>query len=92
MLEIRDDDDQFIAWLGQHPNGFVVNAERAPRAGYLVLHKATCPWISKTSQSAGAWTHRCYIKICSEQISELESWARRETGGTLTACRKCNPA
>lgn len=91
MQVFVDNDTGYVDWLARHPRGLVVNADRHPKPGYLVLHKATCPRISRTSRPYGAWTHRSYIKACSEQIADLEKWARDEAGGTLQPCGHCHP-
>jgi hypothetical protein len=91
MHSFRDDDAGYLAWVENHPEGFVVNADRSPRAEELVLHKANCFSIRNPKKPAGAWTHRAYIKVCSEVPAELERWARDETGGTLRPCGQCHP-
>jgi len=39
----------------QHPDGFVVNAERRPSPRYLILHRTDCTHITRASQQ-GRWT------------------------------------
>jgi len=33
-------DDGYLRWLAQNPNGFVVNSNRVPVSSYLILHRA----------------------------------------------------
>ena len=91
MHSFREDDVGYLAWVEHHPEGFVVNADRKPRAEELVLHKASCFSIRNPMKPKGAWTHRDYIKVCAEVPAELERWARDETGGTLRPCGQCHP-
>lgn len=91
MQEFKDNDVGYLAWAERHPNGFVVNADRRPKAGELVLHKSQCFSIRDPNKPPGAWTHRAYIKVCAESVAELERWGRDQPGGRLRACKQCNP-
>jgi hypothetical protein len=90
MTIFRNDDAAYRAWLAANPEGLVVNAEKAPAARYLKLHRAACPHIK-------AWADRnptstTYIKICSLDLGSLEAWARTATGGgVLDPCPTCQP-
>ena len=77
----RGDDDGYLRWLAGHTHGYVLNAQRSPRAAYLKLHRAFCPHISGQPRIPGAWTERQYIKVCAEDIDALERWAQDSTGG-----------
>jgi hypothetical protein len=85
----RDDDAGYLAWIHQHPDGFVVNAERHPSPSYLMLHRAQCAHIARASQQ-GRWTV-AYVKICASAVAELERWASTVVGGRLQPCRWCAP-
>lgn len=84
-----NDDDGYLRWLGENPLGFVVNSEKTPKAGYLVLHRASCGHIGSPSRSN--WTSAGYIKTCSPDRKVLDEWAAREVGGTLAPCGACKP-
>jgi hypothetical protein len=49
IIEFMDNDQGYVAWLADHPDGFVLNCERPPRPSYLTLHRATCWTISRAS-------------------------------------------
>jgi len=83
-----DDDAGYIRWLAAHPDGFVLNTERIPKPGYLVLHRASCPKISRLQRGATRWT-RDYIKFCGRR-TELEALARQEVGGEPRCCGVCD--
>lgn len=85
-----DNDDGYLNWIKANPTGYVVNCDRYPRAAYLVLHRATCRSISGKPTFGERWT-TAYIKVCSLDRHELESWARREIGGELRLNCLCNP-
>jgi hypothetical protein len=82
-----DDDDGYLAWIAQHPDGFVLNTESTPNPNYLRLHRATCSTITILRPPARRWTVD-YIKICGSR-TELESWASDTVGGAVQPCRFC---
>jgi len=82
-----DDDCGYLRWLEEHSDEFVLNAERIPKPGYLVLHRASCPTISRLQPGATRWTGD-YIKFCGRR-AELETHARHEVGGEPRSCGIC---
>jgi hypothetical protein len=82
----KDDDRGFLEWLDEHPDGVFVNADRNPKANYLVLHRPSCPHF--TGNPSVNWT-KAYIKICSDQRADLEEWAVDAVGGEPTLCPRC---
>ena len=88
MESISNNDQKYFAWLESHGDGFVVNTYSKPSASYMVLHRATCyhiqRWTGRTS------TCGSYLKVVTDDVSELHAWAAG-LGGTLTACRTCQP-
>jgi len=89
-LIFTDDDDGYLAWLSKHPYGFVLNAERSPRAAYVKLHRTSCGHIQGRPSNGVSWTTDL-LKACSESRIEIERWVRTETGGTPSACGHCHP-
>ena len=88
-MRLFQDDEGYLAWVQQHPDVFVVNAERHPSPGYLMLHRADCTFITRTSQQ-GRWTV-AYVKACAPGVPELGRWASTVVGGRLQPCRWCAP-
>jgi hypothetical protein len=86
----RSMEQEYIEWLGRHPRGFVVNAQRNPKPGYLQLHRAWCKWIYDAGKAPGAYTERAYIKVCAPTREPLERWARELDGQLGTRC-SCPP-
>lgn len=87
MERFVDDDNGYLQWLAAHPDGFVLNAERRPAPGYLVLHRATCRTVNAVPARGLRWTAD-YTKLCGTQ-TELEQFARQDIGGTANPCRIC---
>ena len=63
MQTFVDAEDAYLAWVGRHTDGYVLNAGRteAPSTS-VVLHSATCWSISGAYSN---YTTRDYIKVCS---------------------------
>jgi hypothetical protein len=89
VQRFQDDDAGYLAWVHQHPDGFVVNSDRHSSPRYLVLHRADCTFITRPSQE-GHWTV-AYIKVCGRDVAELERWAKAVIGGRLQPCSWCAP-
>lgn len=89
MTTFVDDDEGYLAWVGDHPGGYVVNCGRRPTPAYLILHRATCGSIR--SDTRANWTTGDYIKVCSEDLGDLRRWASGEVGGELQPCGSCSP-
>ena len=89
MLVIPSNDTEFLAWIDEHPGGYVVNHHRYPDPAYLKLHRATCGSIR--SESRQNYVGESYAKTCAERKAELQEWARREIGGSLSRCGLCHP-
>jgi hypothetical protein len=54
IVEFMDNDKGYVAWLSEHPDGFVLNCGRPPTPSYLVLHRATCWSISGMVERGGS--------------------------------------
>lgn len=91
-MEIFKNNDQgYILWLNQNPNGVVINANNPPNANYLVAHRASCYTINASKPSPGKdWTNK-YIKVCGESLSEVTDWTIDEFGVKPYCCRHCSP-
>jgi hypothetical protein len=93
----KDDDTQYLRWLANHPDGYVVNTQRGISPHYMVLHRATCPTISVPGSRArpGGFTERGYAKACADTVLALRAWvqANGRLDGTFSseACPFCKP-
>lgn len=86
----RDDDAGYLAWLAAHPDGYVINIARSHTASEARVHHAGCWTISGQNPRGGAWTGP-YVKVCAEQLAELEQWAIDEVGEPIRRCGTCSP-
>ena len=89
LIQFIDDDSGYLNWLAANPNGFVVNSERTPKSGYLILHRVSCSHINSSDRKN--WTTTGYAKTCSLDQSALAAWASAITSGVLDACHFCKP-
>ncbi|RAV05972.1 hypothetical protein DQP55_24720 [Mycolicibacterium sp. GF69] len=89
--EFRDDDESYLAWIADHPGGWVVNIARNYNAVTARVHHAGCRTIIGKNPAAGVWTGP-YIKVCSDHVDELEEWAISHTGASIPLCGTCHPA
>ena len=87
MREFRTDED-FLSWLAQHPDLYLVNAFRPPTPGYLVLHRADCEIFRRPPARGNSWVDTS-TKV-GGQREELEAWAAT-VGGALSECGACQP-
>jgi hypothetical protein len=81
-----DGDTGFFDWLKANADGYVINTYRNPKPDYLVLHRPQCRHF-KGGDSL-QWTKE-YVKLCSTDLDELETWATDTVGGEVTLCRSC---
>jgi 5-methylcytosine-specific restriction endonuclease McrA len=92
--KFRNDEQGYLAWIYQHPDGFVLNATKSISPSYFVLHRSICPSINKatTSQKSDAFTGQRYIKVCAARIESLERWIKQHKGQGITKeCGRCEP-
>ena len=89
--EFRDDDAGYLDWLAAHPGGYVINIARSLNATQACVHHAGCWTISGESRRGSAWTGP-YVKVCAEQLAELEQWAIDRVGEPIPRCRTCHPS
>jgi len=88
VIQFVDSDNPYKEWTNNNPNGFVVNSYKEPSSTYLILHKASCYTITELKRNAKSFTDK-YSKTCSDNLDELDNWAKNDIGGELCRCRKC---
>jgi hypothetical protein len=90
LAVFSDDEDGYLAWLAEHPDGYVLNSYRNPSASYLKLHRAACGRIQGAPPRGTTWT-RPYIKVCADSRPVVEAWALATTAGSVSPCGWCLP-
>lgn len=90
METFKDDDRRYLAWVAQHPRGYVLNTADPPEPSYLILHRASCHTIQGSPPRGDTWTGNMR-KFAAEHKAELKGFARVELGGDPTPCGACQP-
>lgn len=67
----------------------MVNAQNPPSPNNLFLHRASCGHIRSSERSN--WTSKSYLKVCSNNVNELNQWVAGTVGGELALCGHCKP-
>jgi Crp-like helix-turn-helix protein len=89
--EFRDDDVGYLAWLATHADGYVLNIARSQRTTEARVHHAGCRTINGQDPRGSSLTG-LYVKVCTEQLAELERWATDHVDTPIPPCRACHPA
>ena len=86
--KFEKDEERYLEWVQNNPNGFIVNAdEPASSTEYPMVHRATHRLM--TSPKKQNYTTGRYFKVCSNDMKDLETWAKQVRGRSLNPCRKC---
>jgi hypothetical protein len=88
VIWLDDADPRYRRWLAANPDGFVLNTEVPPSARHLVLHRATCPRVSRPLPTARVSPPR-FGKACATTAEALRAWAAEEIGALPRDCGLC---
>ena len=91
IFKNRPNDDEFIEWIEENSNGFVLNIDQTKDPSKIYkdfpkIHFANCCDLNK---KPGSSTTGKYFKVCSTSIEELEQWSLNTYNKELTPCRTC---
>ena len=91
IFENMPNDDEFIEWIDENPNGFILNILRPKIPSNISkehpkIHFANCNQLNK---KPGSSTTGDYFKVCSNSIEELEQWSWVKYQKGLNPCRIC---
>jgi len=90
LREFIKNDEGYLDWVRNHQDGFIVSVDHdhvSPE--YPMLHKASHKLLS--SEKIENFTTGRFFKVCSDNVKELESWARSKRGRSLRPCGTCKP-
>ncbi len=90
MRQFVKDDAGYVEWLSAHPTGYVLNTYAHVTSAYVILHRASCGTVNRPLAAGRSWTFQ-YGKACSDDRTEIEAWALRETGKSVEPCGHCLP-
>ena len=87
ITTFRNNDECYLAWVDQNPNGWVLNKDTA--SPVPKLHRADCSLICTQDEPR---TTNGLIKSCSSDRNALVAYARvRYARPTSFGCRTCRP-
>jgi hypothetical protein len=85
------DDAGYLAWLDTHPAGYLINIHRSygtrGNPGDSRLHHASCRSLPRSQR--GSLTDP-YVKVCADDLADLEAWARATLRGDIQPCGSCH--
>ena len=90
VMTFDHDDSGYLAWVGEHPNGFVLNCRANPSTDVVMLHRVSCTHITELGSNMEHWTNE-YIKVCSVRNGPLLAWSKDQIGERPQRCSKCAP-
>jgi len=88
VVPFSRDDSGYLAWLGSHPQGYVVNCNNPPLASYVKLHRASCGHLHRAGVKH--WT-KDYMKLCAPTSGLLDKHVFSEVGVYPDRCPACHP-
>lgn len=90
---IPKNDEEYLKWIFDNKEGFVLNTDQTPTSNNMVLHNHKCRTITSlpTAATGDAFTGNSYLKICSSTTEELNIWLSENGLSISKACKKCNP-
>lgn len=88
MLTFDNDENGYLQWVADNPNGFVINAPKRSGDFPDMLHRASCKSITTDLQTN--YTTTTFKKICSIDRQELTDWGDRNSED-FRHCKQCNP-
>ena len=77
-------DQDFLGWLEQHPDGYVVNID-SPASEFGMLHRGRCSHFRGNGDLKWAEAR----KVCAETQFMVDRWSREQLGGIPVHCRDC---
>jgi predicted HNH restriction endonuclease len=86
-----DNDQDYLQWMADNPNGFVLNTGRTETSTYTVLHMSGCTHITEYD---GPSNTKSRAKACSNDVDELVEWCRQNRpriGRLRHLCKDCAP-
>jgi uncharacterized C2H2 Zn-finger protein len=82
------DDQAYLSWLREHPNGFVLVPDSV-KSQDAIVHSAQCPSISRPKRRNPAmYTGKRRVKYCAESWDDVNAFKARP-GMTVTGCQMC---
>lgn len=82
----RGDDAGYVSWLEAHPAGFVINIHKSYNFESARFHDVS----RYTLRNQRGTLTDPYIKVCADQLAELEAWAITAVRVAIQPCGSCH--
>lgn len=89
MIIIFEKQFEYLSWLTQNRNGFVVDTTSPPSSNFLMLHHAICTEVEPSDNDEEPCIGEESLKICSASLDELRLWAADWFNANLLHCEQC---
>ena len=92
VKKFEPDDEKYLAWINDHPEGFILTSSKSLYPPHTVIHRASCDKIKtlKGNAKPGGFTERNYIKVYAASEIILENWVRQmRIDGFSRKCSTC---
>lgn len=87
------DDEEYFTWRKNNSGGYVLNIKKSHVDDYPMIHRVkengTGCMSTKKKNGTSAYTTNDYYKVCSNSISELETYSWQEHHKALAPCGTC---
>lgn len=87
----KNQDSAYLRWVGDNPDGFVLNTNRSFSPSLSRVHGAWCPTIQGSPANGNTWTSGDYVKACASELEALLDWGSRKVGQEPPGCGRCRP-
>jgi hypothetical protein len=77
LVVIPETEDEYAAWVAQHPEGFVVNVPRDRGDRQMYWHQANCSFILPSAEWRSVGPDS--FKVCSVHPGALAVWAKSQS-------------
>jgi hypothetical protein len=93
VKKFEPDDEKYLAWINDHPDGFILTSSKSLYPPHTVIHRASCDKIKtlKGNAKPGGFTERNYIKVYATSEIILENWvSKMRIDGFSRKCSTCS--
>ena len=89
VARFSHNEEGYVAWLEEHPDGFVFKHFGGRAERYNIVHRARCGYLRRPGDSG---SRTVYEKFAATDLQELVSRVNQvQAPGTWKFCNVCNP-
>ncbi|MCC7366026.1 MAG: hypothetical protein IT303_16800 [Dehalococcoidia bacterium] len=88
LTPFQNDEERYLAWLRDHPRGFVLNTNKSHTPATMRIHRASCQYIN--GEFGSNFTTNDYYKVCADDTDELDRWLASHGHPPVIRCSHCH--